>query len=181
MNINALYNRLIKDPESRYIREKELFNQLTVSFRIFAQQRIWNSQDSEEIVQDALMTIASKYRDIEFETSFAAWAYRVLNFKIADYFKARKIRENARYRLTKEARESVLLDLDPILKSRLLECLRKIGEVNSVHARVLNLHYQGYTTNEICDRLDINRGNLYVMLSRARVMLDKCLDKGDIK
>jgi DNA-directed RNA polymerase specialized sigma24 family protein len=60
-----------------------------------------------------------------------------------------------------------------------MDCFRKICRSNNRHARVLNLHYQGFTTVEICRRLDISENNLYVLLSRARRALELCLGKDD--
>jgi RNA polymerase sigma-70 factor (ECF subfamily) len=172
MNINALHRNLVS---GEGVSENELFEYLSVSFRLFAQQRIWNEQDSEEIVQDALMTIAKKYREIEFDTSFAAWAYKVLNHKMLDYFKTKKVRADANTRIVDEKLPEMSWKPDPVLKRQLLECLRKI---KGRHARILNFHYQGYTTDEICEKLDLKSGNFYVMLSRARSMLELCLEKG---
>lgn len=173
MNINALYSSLVSGDEGS---ENELFGYLTVSFRLFAQQRIWNEQDCEEVVQDALMTVAKKYREIEFTTSFAAWAYKIMSNKIMDYFKTRKVRAQAHARIVDEKIPEMSWKPDPALKRRLLACL---GKIKGKHARILNLHYQGYTTNEICEKLDLKPGNFYVLLSRARTMLELCLEEGD--
>jgi RNA polymerase sigma-70 factor (ECF subfamily) len=178
MNINDLYSNAVS---GNRLFESRLFEYLSVSFRIFAQQRIRNEQDVEEIVQDTLMTIANKYKDIDFETSFAAWSYKVLNNKMLDYFKAQRVRSKARSIMSAEENPGGAWKPDPTLKRRLRKCLKMIGDANSQHARVLNLHYQGYTTAEICERLGIKKGHLHVMLSRARSMLETCLAKGDIR
>jgi RNA polymerase sigma-70 factor (ECF subfamily) len=125
------------------------------------------------------MTIAKKYREMEFTTSFAAWAYKVLNHKILDYFKAKRVRVEAQARMVDEKKPDVMSQPDPALKRQLLMCLKEVSGANSRHARILNLHYQGYTTDEICRKLDLKPGNFYVVLSRARSMLELCLEKGD--
>lgn len=178
MDINNLHKSVVSGDGAS---EDQLFQQLNVSFRLLAQHRVWNEQDSEEVVQDALMTISAKYRDIVFETSFAAWAYKVLNNKILDYVKAKKVKQGAMEKISERSTEAVPLNPDPQLKSRLLNCLKKLCQANSRHARVLNLHYQGFSTGEICDKLELKPNNFYVMLSRARSILEYCLDKGDIK
>jgi len=160
--------------------EKRLFTDLGESFRIFAQQRIWNKEDSEEIVQDALTAIAAKYKMIDFEVSFAAWAYKVLENKILHYYRTKKCRES-RFIPTGDAPDRAgPQDSDPNLKRSLLDCLRKICNTNRRHARILNLRYQGFSTDEICGRLEVTRNNVYILLSRARSMLKLCLEKGDI-
>ena len=73
------------------------------------------------------------------------------------------------------------LDTDPDLKRRLLGCLQKICRQNVRYARILNLHYQGYKTGEVCGRMDVRPATLYSVLSRARSMLEDCLEKGDVR
>ena len=156
--------------------EEELFQNLTVSFRLFVQHRIRDEEDAKEVVQNALKTIADKYRDTEFETSFAAWARKVLQHKILDYYKTEKVRQGKQRELTDTMGVFAGSNPESSLKSRLLDCLKKVNRVNPRHARILNLHYQGYSTGEICGKLDIVPNHLYVLLSRARTMLQLCLD-----
>ncbi len=159
--------------------EKELLEHLTVSFRLFAKHKIWDKHDSEEIVQDALMTIIDKCRDIEFETSFTVWAYHVLRNKLMNYM----VTKNTRKRLLEQhgPREDKpdYQCPNPDIRTRLIDCFKKIGRGNIQHARILNLKYQGYTTEEICKMMKITRNNMYVILSRARTALEICLKKGD--
>ena len=97
MNINELHKRIgAGDPEA----EERLFESLSARFRMFARQRVKDKEDAEEIVQDALTTIVQKYRGIEFETSFAAWAHKVLEYKILDHFRARGRQADRRAELT---------------------------------------------------------------------------------
>ena len=65
------------------------------------------------------------------------------------------------------------------LERQLLDCLRALNRSNGRHARILNLHYQGYSVEEICRRLSLTRTNFYTILSRARTILLACLEKGD--
>jgi len=59
----------------------------------------------------------------------------------------------------------------------LLRCLKDVLKVKRQYARALNLKYQGYSTEEICGRLGVKRGDLYVILNRGRAVLRECLDK----
>ena len=64
---------------------------------------------------------------------------------------------------------------DPALKERIRECFKRVHRYRQQHARILNLHFQGYSTDEICEKLRMSRNNFYVSLSRARSMLADCL------
>jgi RNA polymerase sigma factor (sigma-70 family) len=176
-SVNLLYEQAIAGNQRSC---EQLFSELGVSFRIFVRQRTLNALDGEEIVQDALTTIAEKFRAVKIETSFAAWAHKVLNNKLLDHYKGKRVRSDV-------MADSVDIEMsadavsDPELKRRLMDCLKRIHGANSFHARALNLHYQGYSTAEICARLGVSANNFYVMLSRARTMLRVCLEKGEIE
>jgi len=161
--------------------EEDLFRRLGVSFHVIAQHKIWDKSDAQEVVQIALITVAQKYRSLDADTSFAGWACKVLNNKVLDYIKSRKTAKGRAVEVQIDCSNVSVDDPDPILKSKLLECLKKIGRANKYHARILNLYYQGYTTKEICERLEFKPNNLYVRLSRARSLLELCLEKGDVK
>lgn len=177
-DINTLYQQVSAGDSTA---AEQLFCLLGVSFRLFVRHRVMNSQDCEEIVQDALTTIAEKYRIVQIESSFGGWAYKVLNNKVLDYYKSKRVRAARTTPLEAAEADSIGAATDPQLRTRLLDCLRKIHGANSFHARALNLHYQGYSTEEICAKLGIASNNFYVMLSRARTMLRVCIEKGDIK
>ena len=177
MNINTLHSRAGNGDKTA---ENQLFEKLSESFRFFLKQKIMNRQDLEEVVQETMLTIADKYKTIEFKTSFSAWAYRVMENKLLNYY---KIKYKSRDRVSssdEDASEGLVFDIDPVLKKTMLDCLRKINEVYKRHARVLNLHYQGFPVPEMCEKLKLTRNGIYILLSRARTLLKKCLEKGDI-
>ncbi|MCP4703981.1 MAG: RNA polymerase sigma factor [candidate division Zixibacteria bacterium] len=160
--------------------EEQLFEFLTARFRLFVQRKIWNQGDGEELMQEALMTVFDKYKDVEKINNIAAWAHKVLNNKILNYFKTKALHENKLGELEQKAIGNKPISHDSTLELQLLDCLKKIGSINNRHARILNLHHHGYSVVEICEKLALTRNNLYSVLSRARSMLEHCLEKGDI-
>jgi RNA polymerase sigma factor (sigma-70 family) len=160
--------------------EQQLMGHLTVSFHLVAQHRLWDAQEAEEVVQEALVTILTKYREVEIETSFGGWTYGVLQNKIMECVRKRMTRRRLDGQMEQDGSRFVDSS-DPDLKRAIIDCFQKIHRINNRHARVLNLHYQGYTTEEICGKLDITENNLYVQLSRARRALEICLGKDDEK
>lgn len=158
--------------------ERRLFLLLDERFRVFANHRVWNKEDAEEVVQDSLAIVAREYCDVEIQTSFQAWAYKVLDNRILAYIKKRRSGAQFAERLTDQANAETN-DLD--LKRRLQDCLKKIVKTNRRYGRILNLGYQGYNMTEICDRLGTSMNNSYVVLSRARSLLELCLRTGRIE
>lgn len=178
MDINTLFSNCRQGGKAA---EEALFAALTARFRLFAEQKVRNRVDADEIVQNALMVVFKKYRAIDFEISFAAWAHRVLENEILKYYRAKSYHNNLFMQVEPDASPSALWHPDPTLKRRVVDCMKKICEANARYARTLNLKHQGYGTDDICRKLEISPENFYVILSRARSMLKLCLETGVIR
>lgn len=174
MNLNSL-QALARNGDTSA--ENKLFTMLSVRFRLFVQRKIWDETDADEVVQEALMAVAKKHRETDFQLSFVAWAHQVLEYEILRYYRRKGYRER-RFGQVVDADAAAAWIPDPDLKRRLLDCLGKIDRVNNRYARMLNLHYQGFSTAEVCAKLKLTANNSYVLLSRAREMLELCLSTG---
>jgi RNA polymerase sigma factor (sigma-70 family) len=174
MDINELQNRAIDGDK---IAEERLFRNLRDKFALIVQHRISDPEACQDVVQDALTTIADKHSSISFETSFAAWAYRVMENKVLQYYRSAGTERKRHARMDLVEHRMAANDLRPETKRRFLQCLRKVVGVNRRFARVLNLRYQGYSIEEICERMGITRNATYNLLSRGRRMLRECLQE----
>lgn len=162
--------------------ENKIFKILLERFRLFARRKIRDRDIADEIAHQACLAILGKYRQEEFSVSFRAWAYGVLKMKIRNYFyhlKDDKARLSEQDDLDNAEGASFVM-FDPYLEMQLLSCMEKIIRANPKYARVLNLNYQGFKTEEICSKLIMSANNYYVTLNRARSLLIYCLEKGDI-
>ncbi|UCC45309.1 MAG: RNA polymerase sigma factor [Candidatus Zixiibacteriota bacterium] len=179
MDLDSLYSKALTGDTSA---EKRLFEILSVRFGLVARSRIRNDLDADEAVQNALTVIFSEYKTAVPRSSFGAWAYTVLNNRILSVLQTRKRRADRTDILTpsQETQAMVADDTDPDLIQQLLSCLQSISQGNIRYARILNLHYQGYNTREICDKLDITDNHMYVLLSRARSAMQECLDQAGV-
>jgi RNA polymerase sigma-70 factor (ECF subfamily) len=180
VDINTLHSVACKGDRQAV---EELFEVLSSRFRLFVHHKIRNRTDAEEVVQEALMTVYAEYNRITFRASFSAWACKVLDNRILNYLR-KKQRESQRIDRGVNLRPNSMaasVGADPDLRRRLLDCLQKLCKRNIRYARILNLHYQGYKTGEICSRMNVKQETLYSALSKARSMLENCLEKGDLK
>ncbi len=159
--------------------EKQLFERLFVRFKYLAKRNI-GTEDCEDLAQEACMTVLEKYKDEKFTVSFTAWAYGVLKMKIGNYLQSKQRMSGKQSPLNEEINLSPDSTIEPGLIQLLIECIKKISRAYLRYARTLNLNYQGYSTEEICKRLDITTSNYYVTLNRGRAMLKKCLEEGGI-
>ena len=178
MNLNDLYNSARSGQSTA---EENLFRNLSVRLRVIANHKIWDENDAEDVAQEALAYIAREYREIEIRTSFAAWAAKVLDNRVLSYIKAKRAQKERVEALPDTDQHAAIPECDAELKVTLLDCLKKIAQANPRYARIINLHYQGYTTDEVCGRLNMTPNNSYVALSRARSMLTECLEKGGVE
>jgi len=157
--------------------ENEIFERLSVRFRLFARQKISNKEAAEDIAQKACLTVLEKYKAETFTVGFEAWAYGVLQMGVRNYFYnlADERIELAGVSDNRESGITASKAVNPGIETQLLGCLKKMVTINRRYARILNLTYQGYKTGEICRKLSISPNNLYVTLNRARAMLWDCL------
>ncbi|MCP4706251.1 MAG: sigma-70 family RNA polymerase sigma factor [candidate division Zixibacteria bacterium] len=173
MNINELYAQLLNGNKSS---ETQLFDKLRERFGLFLQHKITNEADAEDVLQNTLVVIARKYLNMAFDTSFSAWAYKVLEFNILSYYRTKGRQRDKLERLTAHHNEATMEMPDADLKRRLLNCLKKVNEVNIRHARILNFSYQGFDIEQICEKLGLTKNGAYILLSRARAKLKNCME-----
>ena len=154
--------------------ERLLFRQLSVRFRLIA-KRYAVEADAEDLAQEACMTIHEKYRTEKFSKSFHAWAYGVIRMKIGNYLQHKKAVVQREVAL-EDSVGSSHASSGHQTKRQLLECLKRLLKEKPRYARILNLSHQGYTTEQICDRIQMTANHYYVSLNRGRSLLRHCLD-----
>ncbi len=178
MDIKELYNKASNNNKAA---ERELFKILDASFKLILQYKGMNSQDAEDVIQEAMIVIGEKLKSEEKIGYFAAWSHTVLKNKWLDHLKSRKYNKNKAQSELPDAYPAKKDSVDYDLIEQLINCFRKVCMNNRRQARILNLHFQGYSTEEICSRFGLTRSNMYSLLSRARSLLELCLDKGNKK
>ena len=162
--------------------EKQIFEYLFVRFRVFAKRIVRERQDAEDIAQEACITVLEKYKTQSFTTGFESWAYGVLRMKIGNHLQKKKNRRISHYSDAVDAGKTGYSSSNPDedLHLRISDCARKIITTYPRYARVLNLIYQGFKVEEICERLETAPNNLYVILNRGRSIMKQCLETGRI-
>ena len=65
--------------------EARLFDWLSVRFRYLVNNRVWDPDDAEDLVQTALMAVLRDYRSLNGHPKFEAWAYKILDNRILGY------------------------------------------------------------------------------------------------
>ncbi|MBD3234879.1 MAG: sigma-70 family RNA polymerase sigma factor [candidate division Zixibacteria bacterium] len=177
VDINSLYKSILDGDTNS---EKQLFEKLSVRFRLFVSRKVRNEQDREDIVQSSLMIVFDKYKDVEIKSSFAGWSYKILENKMNEYYRKARTEKKAGFVSSTDDStvEKAASRSNTPLETKILDCLRKMNKTNPRYARILNLHHLGFKTKEICIKMSITPQNLYMILSRSRSLLEQCLKGG---
>ena len=172
MKVNDLYQQALNGDS---IAADKMFGILRERFSLFLQLRVSNQQDREDLLQEILAVIASKYKVEEKKDNFSGWAYRVLENKVLHYYRQKKSRREKEVPMELHGSASKTSP-DYLLKINLKSCLKMMHKKNKRYTEILSQHYQGFSSEEICQNMKINKNSMYILLSRAREMLRVCLD-----
>ncbi|MBD3403702.1 hypothetical protein GF420_12460 [candidate division GN15 bacterium] len=162
--------------------ESVVFDQLRRRFLALARTRL-DGSDCEDVAHDACMVVLRKYKELQPPFKYDAWAVQVLNYQIANHRRrAATARRHAAASPDEHERAAGSGPIpEPSFLQALIDCVRKIAGGYRRYIRVLNLVHQGYTTEEICEKLGVSRNNLYVMVTRGRKLLEECLDRREVR
>ena len=165
----------------------------------FARLQLRNSDEAEDVVQEALIVALTKQEDFDGRSQFETWVFGILKFKILDVFRSEKRRaywisdsdDSWQDELDKQFRENERWqddhrpqdwgDPEAVLASshfwRVFDaCMIHLPDVP---ARIFSLReLMEVDIEEICSLLNITENNCSVILYRARMKLRQCLEKG---
>ena len=172
-NLQEIY---IKAKQGDISSEKHLFQYLLVRFTAIAKQRL-REDYSEDIAQDACLTVLEKYKKLSPQVAFVPWAYKILRNKIGSYMRDTSLRNSRlHYSGNIELMSTSYYSVEnPELKYTIIRCLKKLSKSYGKYFTIINLKNNGYTTKEICEKMKINANHLYVMLHRCRAILYACI------
>ena len=162
----------------------------------FARLQIEDSHLAEDAVQEALMGAMKNSRSFKGKSAFRTWVFAILKNKIADILRKRqRLQEVSQTSSDEEDDLSELFDEkgfwnpadrpakwgDPelIFKQKQFWVVFEtcLNNLPSNQARVFMMReYIGLDTDEICQEVGLTVSNLHVMLHRARLRLQKCLE-----
>ncbi|WP_419392738.1 RNA polymerase sigma factor [Cytobacillus praedii] len=135
--------------------------------RIAAQQTK-NMPEAEDIVQEVFMTLMRQKKHFDNETHLKAWLIKVTFNKCKDYFKSSRVKKTV----------PITEEMTFIAKEEQM-VLPEIFELNSNERVIVYLHYyEGYTTAEIADLLEMKVNTVGSKLRRIRMKLKNILEEG---
>ena len=141
-------------------------------FLSFLEARVGNSDDAEEILQDAFVRSVQKGDEIRDSENAVAWFYRLLRNAVVDHYR----RRSAGHRFLETfARQLSDPDerADPTTERVVCECVQELVAVlKPEHADLITqVDLQGADVGTVAESMGITPGNVRVRLHRARVAL----------
>lgn len=140
----------------------------------FIHRRILNYHDSEDLMMITFEKAFSKLHTWEPKYKFSTWLLQIAKYTVIDFVKAQAIRINGTDEIDKflfikdkaDTPYQVLLqnELQALLEGR-IERLPKNSKP------VMKMHVQGYSDEEIVEKLNMMHGNVRCILSRAKKKL----------
>lgn len=159
----------------------------------FAYSKLKNEETAEDMLQETLLSAVKAFDSFQAKASVKTWLFTILKNKIIDHVRKtkRRISEDKAIDITDDkfpfnnvgiwnsyipnwARnpDEILSDKD--FADTLESCVRKLKS-RPKQALLLTLN-SDYSSDEICNALDITSSNLWVILHRARIQLRECLE-----
>ncbi|MBS4195028.1 RNA polymerase sigma factor [Lederbergia citri] len=133
-----------------------------------AVQQTKNMSEAEEIVQEVYMTLMRQKKPFDSEVHLKAWLIKVTFNKCKDYFKSSRVKKTVPMteEMTFIAKEEQIV-------------LPEIFELDPNERSIVYLHYyEGYTTAEIANLLDMKVNTVGSKLRRVRMKLKAFLEEG---
>ncbi len=136
---------------------------------------------NEDLVQEALLIVYEKYKNVEFDRGVLPWAYGVLDKVMSGNYRTKIRRENI---LNDNIGEVIKLHKDDQSvenKVASLELAEEIGcalnQLSNKEKEIFRLKLEGLSGEEIQGKLGISRTSLDVSVFRGRKKLRKRLEK----
>lgn len=133
-----------------------------------AVQQTKNMSEAEDIVQDVYMTLMRQKKPFDNEAHLKAWLIKVTFNKCKDYFKSSRIKKTV----------PITEEMKFIAKEEQI-VLPEIFELDYPERAIVYLHYyEGYTTAEIANLLEMKLNTVGSKLRRVRMKLKNILEEG---
>ena len=133
-----------------------------------AVQQTKSMSEAEDIVQEVYMTLMKQKKPFANEAHLKAWLIKVTFNKCKDFFKSSRVKKTV----------PITEDMSFIAKEEQI-VLAEIFELHPKERAIVYLHYyEGYTTAEIANLLEMKVNTVGSKLRRVRMKLKTILEEG---
>ncbi|MBN2183485.1 MAG: sigma-70 family RNA polymerase sigma factor [Sedimentisphaerales bacterium] len=135
-----------------------------------------NREDAEDIFQETVLVMWSKFDSFEQGTNFAAWGVKIAKYKI---FQAHRRNARNNFRFSQAAFQSLQDKSDNLAKNierrmqALRTCIRKLSKTDY---DLIQMRYENeFTIKSIADRLGRTVQSIYKRMARINDSLIRCI------
>jgi RNA polymerase sigma-70 factor (ECF subfamily) len=155
--------------------QMEVYNRYYKAMYNTALRIVKQTDEAEDIMQEAFLTAFTKLHTFKGEANFGAWLKRlVVNQSITKFRKQVYHEDIEDFKLTKTPEEDYEDSGESYVHLKAKEVLETIKTLKSSYSTALNLHFiEGYDYEEIAEILDISYANSRTLISRAKESLRK--------
>jgi RNA polymerase sigma-70 factor, ECF subfamily len=166
--------------QNQKVKESEFFR-----LYISHQKQIYNYilmlvpgiMDAEDILQETVSTMWSKFHEFENGTDFAAWGRHIARFKVLSYYEKRKRHNTVQFDQAMieriSAYSSSLMKNEDHRLFALRRCIQELDDRD--RAIVLMRYMEDKTPKDIADRVNRTVSNIYKHFSRIHDFLLVCV------
>jgi RNA polymerase sigma-70 factor, ECF subfamily len=162
-------------PDGAFI---QLFTRSQRRIYLFILSQVGNTNDAEEILQDANVIVWSKYQQFQAGTNFVAWACQIAMFEIMK-FRTRRKREKLQFsdEFVSRVAEKVAEDSDVLetRRSALSVCLSKLRQKDL--ELIQSRYAPGENGKKVAQELGRPSNSVYQSLGRIRRALLECVSR----
>lgn len=164
---------LSRDETKRFV---ENFLPIQKRLKAYIMYHVPNKNDVEDILQNVVVTMMSKFQTYSADKSFFGWAIAIAKFTILSFY-----RDSHRKHLVFEEAEIDLIESQAVEKTNMLEqevqwlqqCLKKLPDRQKEY---LTLRYkQDLSYRQIARRLSLSMQSVYRTVTRIQISLLKCM------
>lgn len=153
----------------------EVYNRYYAAMYNTALRIVKQSDEAEDIMQEAFLTAFTKLHTYKGEADFGAWLKRiVVNKSISKYRKQVHHEAIEEHKITNATDENMSANEENYSTLKAQKVVNAIGRLKASYRTVLTLHYiEGYDYEEITEIINISYANCRTMISRAKERLRK--------
>lgn len=157
--------------------QMEVYNRFYKAMYNTALRIVKQTEEAEDIMQEAFLTAFQKLHTFKGEASFGAWLKRiVVNHSISKFRKMEHNEDWEDYKMKDISEEYYEDKNENYNELKANQVLQAINKLKPSYSAVLTLHYiEGYDYEEIAQIMNISYANTRTLLSRARESLRKRL------
>jgi RNA polymerase sigma factor (sigma-70 family) len=155
--------------------QMEVYNRYYKTMYNTALRIVKQTDEAEDIMQEAFLTAFTKLHTFKGEANFGAWLKRIVVNQSITKFRKQVYHEDIEdFKLTKVTDDDVESSNESYVHLKATEVLETIKTLKSSYSTALNLHFiEGYDYEEIAEILDISYANSRTLVSRAKESLRK--------